>query len=203
MPDLYFDVHPSVAKMQKWLDELPAKTGHSLDEWAVLVRACGLKERKDRIAWLKDTHQLGTNSAWHIVDYANNSTTWDGDPAIYLQQAVGYVHAMFTKGKEWQRPIFERLVAAVRKLGKDVKVCPCKTIVPFYRNHVFAQVHPVTKTRLEFGIAVGKRKPTGRLKPNPRAKGNDRITHLFEIAGEKDVTAEVLKWMKLAYEEDA
>jgi hypothetical protein len=203
MSEVAYDVHPGVAMMSKWADELPARTGRSLDEWAALVRECGLKEAKDRRTLLKDTHKLGTNTAWYIVEYAADSATWDGDPAIYLRRAAGYVGAMFAGAKGWQRPIFERLVAEARKLGPDVKVCPCKTIVPFYRRHVFAEVKPATRTRLEFAVAIGGRKPTGKLKPNPRAKGNDRLTHLFEIAGEKDVTAEVFRWMRRAYEADA
>jgi hypothetical protein len=202
MSDLAFDVHPSVAMVQKWVEDLPAKTGRTLEEWAAMVRASRLKDRKERIAWLKEEHKLGTNSAWFIEDYTNNRATWDGDPKVYLRQAPLYVDGMFAKGKEWQRPIFEKLMAAARALGPDVKVCPCKTIVPFYRAHVFAQVMPATKTRLEFSVAIGGRKPTGKLRPNPRAKGNDRLTHQFVIESEKDVTAEVLKWMKVAYEAD-
>src|SRR5262249_17375128 len=113
-----------------------------------------------------------------------------------------YVDGMFAGGKLGLRPIFEKLVAEGRKLGKDVKVCPCKTIVPFYRNRVFAQVMPATKTRLEFALALGGVKPTGKLKATPRAKGNDRIKHLFELTTLKDIDAAVLKWLKAAYDAD-
>ncbi len=37
-----YDVHPSVAMVQKWTDELPGKTGRTLDEWAGLVRTWNL-----------------------------------------------------------------------------------------------------------------------------------------------------------------
>src|SRR5436190_18435933 len=96
--------------------------GRSLDKWAELVRNSKLAERKDRIALLKDKYGLGSNSAWHVVEYANDSHSWDGDPAVYLKQAAKYVRDMFDGNKAGLRPIFDRLYAAVRKLGPDVKV---------------------------------------------------------------------------------
>ena len=197
-----YDVHPGVAMMKKWADELPAKTGRDLDRWAKLVATCGIDARKDRIAWLKNHHGLGTNTAWHIVLYAEDRLTWDGDPAVYLAQAVKYVDGMFAGPKATLRPIFEALVAAARKLGKDVKVCPCKTIVPFYRKRVFAEVKPATRTRVELSFALAGEPVGGLLKPNPRADEKDRLKHQIHLATPADATAEVLGWLKTAYDRD-
>ena len=197
-----FDVHPGVAMVKKWTDELPTKTGRTLDQWAEVVRQSGLAERKDRIAWLKGTHRLGTNAAWHIAEYAADAVTWDGGPANYLRQAAEYAEAMFAEPKAALRPIFDRLLKEVRKLGKDVKVCPCKTIVPFYRARVFAEVKPATRTRVELSFALGDAPCTGKLRPNPRAKGNDRLKHQVALATVADIDAEVLGWLTAAYEAD-
>jgi len=35
--------------------------------------------------------------------------------------------------------------------------------VPLYRNHVFAQIKPTTKTRIDNGFALKDTKPAGRL----------------------------------------
>lgn len=194
-----FDVHPGVAMVQKWAAELPEKTGHTLNEWAELVNAAGLADRQERVAWLKDTHNLGTVTAWQIAEYATGSQTWDGDPAVYLRNATTYVTDLFAGGKAGLKPIFEKLMAEARKLGKDVKVCPCKTIIPFYRTRVFAEVKPATKTRLELALALGDAVFTARLRPNPRARGNDRLKQLFALTTVDDVDAEVLKTLKTAY----
>jgi hypothetical protein len=151
---------------------------------------------------MKEQYDLPTNTAWHIVQYAEDAQSWDGDPAVSLKQAVVSVAGMFAGARAGLRPIFEKLIAEGRKLGKDVKVCPCKTIVPFYRNRVFAEVKPATKTRLEFALALGDKKPTGKLQPNPRAKGNDRLKHLFELTTVKGIDTTVLKWLKAAYDAD-
>ena len=148
MPKIKYDVHPGIAMVKKWTDDLPAKTGRTLEEWAEFVRTQGPAEPKARRTWLKETHGMGTNSAWWIAQYTDDAATWDGDPAIYLKQAANYVEAMFTKGKEWQRPIFEAVYAEVRKLGKDAKVCRCKTMIPFYRRREFAE-HQMCVQRTE------------------------------------------------------
>ena len=203
MADSPYDVHPGVQMMQKWVEELPSKTGRTLDQWAELVSKLKTKVRKERIAFLKEKHKLGTNSAWFIVDYVEDKNTWDGDPAIYLKQAVKYVDGMFSGGTAGLRPIFEKLQTAARKLGKDVKVCPCKTIVPFYRNRVFAQVNPITKTRVELGLVLVDVPFKGLLKKNPRANEKDRIQHIIPLESPEDVTKEVLGWLKKAYDQDA
>jgi hypothetical protein len=198
--DIVYDVHPGVAMLQKWTDELPAKTGRTLEQWAALVRASPLTERKDLIAWLKAEFALGTNSAWTIVDYARDAASWDGDPNIYLRQAAEHVEAMFAGPKAGLRPIYEKIAAEVRKLGPDVRICPCKTQVPFYRDRVFAQVRPTTRTRLDLEMALGDGVPfDGRLKKNPRAKDGDRQKHLVALTAAADVDAEVRKWLKAAY----
>lgn len=197
-----YDVHPGVAMVRKWADELPAKTGRSLEEWAEAVRGCGLADPKARRAWLKAEHGLGTNTAFQIVEYANDRMTWDGDPAVYLRNAAAYVDALFAGAKAHLRQVFEAVVAEVRALGADVKVCPCKTIVPFYRNHVFAECRPATRTRLELALAIGTAKPTGRVVPNPRADAKDRLKHLIPLTSTADIDAEVRKWLRVAYHAD-
>jgi hypothetical protein len=189
--------------VRKWADELPEKTGRSLDQWAELIRKSKLPTSRERREWLKTEHGHGTNTAWWLVEYAEGSATWDGDPEVYLRNAAGYVEAMFGQGKEWQRPVFEAVAAFARTLGPDVKVCPCKTIVPLYRKRVFAELKPAAKTRLELALALGEAPFEGRLAPNPRAKGNDRLRHLIALTDMKDFNGAVKKWLKAAYKTDA
>src|SRR5262249_51574075 len=127
---------------------------------------------------------------------------WGGDPEVYLQEAVGWVEAMFAGPKAALKPLYEELLQAGLKLGKDVKVCPCQTIVPLYRNHVFAQIKPTTRTRIDLGLALKDTKPTKRLlDTGGRAKG-DRITHRLAITAAADIDGEVERWLETAYDLD-
>lgn len=197
-----YSVHPGVQMMQKWIAELKVKTGRSLDEWLALIRKSGPKDERARREWLKKEYGLGTNSAWWLAERAEGKGTETGDPDEYLVAAEGYVEMMFSGGKAALRPLYEELLKLAFKLGKDVKVCPCETIVPFYRNHVIAQVKPSTKTRIDFGLALGDLKPHGRLVDTGGFAKKNRITHSIPITSLADIDDEVKRWLKVAYDRD-
>ncbi len=197
-----YDVHPAVRTVQEWIASLKEKTGRSLDEWLDLVQKSGLSTAKERREWLKAEYQLGTNSAWWIADRAEGKGTEDGDPEAYLVAAAGYVTTMYAGAKAGLRPLHEQIVKLARKLGKDVKVCPCQTIVPLYRNHVFSQIKPTTRTRIELGFALGDTPETGRLIDTGGFAKKDRITHRVPIMTLEDIGDEVVRWLKVAYDRD-
>ena len=91
-----YGVHPGIAMVQKWIVDLPEKTGRSLDEWLALVEKSGPPSEAERREWLKKEHKLGTNSAWWIAERAAGKGYEDSDPEAYLVAATGYVEAMFS-----------------------------------------------------------------------------------------------------------
>src|SRR4030095_3216701 len=105
-----YGVHPGVSMVMKWIDDLPAKTGRSLDEWLKLIKKAGPKTEAERREWLKNEHGLGTNSAWWLAERAEGKGTEDSDPDAYLLAAEGYVEKMFAGKKESLRPIYDRLL---------------------------------------------------------------------------------------------
>lgn len=197
-----YGVHPGVALTQKWVGELKDRTGRSVEEWLRLIKKSGPNDEKARCEWLKAEYGLGTNSAWWLAERAEGKGTEVGDPDTYLQVAEVYVENMFAGGKAHLRPIYDALLKLGLSVGKDAKACPCQTIVPLYRNHVFAQIKPTTRTRIDFGLALGDTKAKGRLIDTGGFAKKDRITHRFEIASLKDIDDEVKRWLKIAYERD-
>ena len=188
--------------VQNWVETLKEKTGRSLDEWIKVVKKSGPPFEKERREWLKASHGLGTNAAWWIAERAEGKGLEDSDPAAYLQAAEGWVEAMFQGPRESLRPLYDDLLKLGFKLGKDVKVCPCKTIVPLYRNHVFAQIKPATRTRIDLGFALGKMNAVGRLIDTGGYEKKDRITHRIPITSRADIDDEVKRWLKVAYDLD-
>ncbi len=87
-------------------------------------------------------------------------------------------------------------------IGDDVKACPCQTIVPLYRRHVFAQIKPTTQTRIDLGFALGNMKTPKCIDTGGYAK-KDRITHRIPLESVKEIDKEVERWLKTAYELDA
>jgi Domain of unknown function (DUF5655)/Domain of unknown function (DUF4287) len=197
-----YGVHPSVAMVQSWVATLKEKSGRSLDEWLALVKEYGPKTERERCEWLKKEHGLGTNSAAWIAGRAEGKETETDSPEAYLKAAEGYVEAMFAGPKEALRPIYEELLRLGLSLGKDVKACPCRTIVPLYRDHVFAQIKPTTRTRIDLGIALGNRKAEGRLIDTGGYAKKDRITHRIGISSLEEIDGEVKRWLGVAYQAD-
>ena len=198
-----YSVHPGVALTQKWIEDLKQKTGRSLDEWMKYLKKNGPKDEKERREWLKKEHGLGTNTAWWLAERAEGKGKELGDPDAYLNAAEDYVETMFLGSKAGLRPIYDALLKLGLGIGKEAKACPCQTIVPLYRNHVFAQIKPTTRTRIDMGFALGDTKPKGRLIDTGGFAKKDRITHRIEITSLDDIDDEVKHWMKVAYDRDA
>jgi hypothetical protein len=198
-----YSVHPGVLMTQKWIGELKQKTGRSLEEWLKHIKKAGPADEKERRDWLKQEYGLGTNTASWLAERSFGKGEESGDPDLYLQQAERDVDKMFSGGKAALRPIYDALLKLGLKTGKEAKACPCQTIVPLYRNHVFAQIKPTTQTRIDMGFALGDMKPKGRLIDTGGFAKKDRITHRIPITSLDDIDDEVKQWLKVAYDRDA
>jgi hypothetical protein len=175
---------------------LKERTGRSIEDWVRVVKKSGPPTEKEQIAWLKEAHGITTNYALWIAKRVDGG----GSAAAYDPDAM--VEEMFARKKAGLRPIYDRMLALAFELGKDVCVSPCKTIVPFYRKHVFAQVKPTTVTRIDVGFALQDMKPSGKLVSTGGFEKGDRITHRIPVASLNEIDTEVRKWLKHAYEMD-
>jgi hypothetical protein len=190
--------------LQKWIKELPSKTGRSLDEWVRLAKRLGGATIDERRDWLKREHGFGTYNALWIAQRTEKGALGicEDDPDTYLKDTVQYVDEMYAGPKAGLRPIYDKLLEIGLALGDDVKACPCQSIVPLYRNHVFAQLKPTTRTRLDLGLALKDAPFTKRLIDTGGLAKRDRITHRIGIESVKQIDAEVKRWLKKAYELD-
>lgn len=198
-----YGVHPAVAHNLSIIENMPAKTGKSLEQWIAALRRGGPKgDEKAQVEWLKG-RGVGHTSACIIVERAaGRLEPWCGE-GEYLAEAGRSVDAMFAGKKAWMRPLFDLLMEASMGLGGDVKACPCQTIVPVYRKHVIAQIKPGTISRLDFGLALGNTGASGRLIETGGFAKRDRITHRIEVREAADVDAELKRWLRAAYDLDA
>jgi hypothetical protein len=197
-----YSLHPAVAHAQAMAENLAKTTGRPLAEWLKLVARQKFADARTMRQWLKDEHGLGMSSCGLIADAAIEGPDTLSVEA-YLRAAPAYVDALFAGPKAALRPLYEELLGLGLKLGPDVKVSPCKTFVPLYRKHVFAQLKPSTRTRLDLGLALGGLKATGRLVDTGGFAKKDRITHRIGISSPSDLDAETRRWLEQAYQLDA
>ena len=198
-----YSVHPSVPYTQKIIANLKTKTGRTIDEWIAFVKKSGPKTEPGRRVWLKETHKLGTNYAWWIAERAEGKGGDEDSPEAYLEQAPKYVVEMYAGKRSALKPIYDKLLKLGLGIGDEAKACPCKTMVPLYREHVFAEIKPATNSRIDLGLALAKiavRVPA-RIEAIKNSKGN-RITHRIPIESIDQVDEFVEKWLRKAYESD-
>ncbi len=187
--------------MQAIVKNLKDKTGKSLDEWTALLKKQGPVTVPEQKTWLKDEYGLGGSTVGVIVDHARGADE-EFQPETYLRNAPKYVDELFSGPKGHLRAICDELIAVALTFGDDVKVSPCKTFVPLYRNHVFGQIKPTTQTRVDLGLALGDAKTSKRLIDTGGLAKKDRITRRIELTSVKDIDAEVNKFLKAAFERD-
>lgn len=191
-----YSLHPGFALEVSCAAKLEELTGQTLEQWIRFVKRSGPATAKERADWLKTFHGLTTNYAKWVAERASGKS----GPEDYDPDAL--VDAMYV-GKEALRPMHEKLVGLGLALGEDIKICPCSTIVPIYRKHVIAQIKPTTKTRIDFGLALGDTPAKGRLIETGGFAKKDRITHRIAIASLADIDEFVERWLEKAYARNA
>jgi hypothetical protein len=202
-----FDLHPSVAMAQKWVADLPAKTGRSLEQWIDFIKRKKCPDEKAAREWLKADLKLGTNTAWWLAQnaFASDLSLVDHDPHRYLALAPEYVERQYGGRKAHLRPIFDALAKLARSIAPDVKVCPCETVVSIYREHLIANIKPSTQSRVDLGLWLvrhvrnSKAKLPARLIDTGGLKKKDRITHRIAIESTDDIDEFVEKWLRRAH----
>ncbi len=197
-----YSPHPSVAMVASWIETLKETTGRSVAEWVALVEAEGPEGQNARRDWLKKEHGLGGNSAMWIAARSYGKGLEDGDPEAYLLAAERYVDDMFGGDRAALRPLYDQLLSLCLNLADDVRASPATTLVSIYRRHVFAQIKPATKTRVDFGLALGDTPPEDRLVSTGGYEKKDRITHKIAVARPADIDGFLQKWLAIAYERD-
>jgi hypothetical protein len=202
-----YSLHPSVAYVQAIIDNLEANTGKSLQGWLRLLKAKGPKETKPRRDWLK-AQGLGSNQASLVEERARGekargfADTAEG----YLASATEYVERQYAGQKTALRPLYELALAAGLATGPEAKACPCQTVVPLFRTHVFAQLKASSLSRIDLGLALGDPRQLKAAGPRLLDTGGfakkDRITHRIELTKPADVDATVKRWLDVAYRRD-
>lgn len=170
----------------------PSKTGKSLEAWVKIAKASGLTKHGEIVKMLKGDHGMGHG-------YANLVAlqTLKGD--VTAAPAANDAESKWFEGEKAAiRPIYDAVMAAVAKLGKDVELAPKQTYMSVRRSKQFACVHPSTKTRLDLGLQLKGVAPAGRLEK--AGSWNAMVSHRVRLESAKDFDAEVKTWLKQAYD---
>jgi len=119
-------------------------------------------------------------------------------PAAGAPTEDDLVEAQYAGKKAGLRPVYDAVIAAVKKLGGDVEIAPKKAYVSLRRSKQFCIVQPSTPTRLDVGLNLKGKPTTARLEAS--GSFNAMVSHRVRLEKKQHVDAELKQWLKEAYE---
>jgi hypothetical protein len=172
--------------LQTMIDNMPEKTGKSLEEWKTLLKSKSFAKHSEAVKYLKEEHQVTHGFANTIVVLSKDENEAPDD----------LVHNQY-KGKENLIPIYEGLLSVVKTFGDDVKIATKKASVSVIRKKQFTLISPATKTRIDLGLKLKDKPVTERLE-NSGPFGT-MCTHRVKISSPEEIDTELKEWLKEAY----
>ncbi|MCF6359982.1 MAG: DUF4287 domain-containing protein [Cyclobacteriaceae bacterium] len=172
--------------LQTMIDNMPEKTGKSLEEWKIILNEKLFAKHSDGVKYLKTAHNVTHGFANTIITLSKEENM-TADDLITNQY----------RGKETLIPIYEKLIRIVKAFGEDVEIAPKKTSVSLKTKKQFALIQPSTKTRIDLGIKIKGREASGRLETS--GPFGSMCTHRVQITELDQVDEEVIAYLKEAY----
>lgn len=180
------------AAAQKMIDNLPAKTGKSLDQWLKILAGQTFEKHGEIVKWLKTEHAV-THGFANLIAHKHRDHIAGGPETV-----ADPVDAQYDGPKAALRPIYNKIIKLVSGFGQDVEIAPKKAYVSIRRNKQFALVQPSTKDRVDVGINLKGESPTARLEKS--GSFNAMVSHRVRLSKAGDVDAELKRWLKKAYD---
>jgi predicted transport protein len=180
-------------QLQTMIDNMPEKTGKSLTDWYKIVASSGAEKHGEIMKVLKGEHGV-------THGYANTITI------LYRDQAAGgapaeqdLLSSQYTGAKAGLKSVYDALISGVSRFGSDIEIAPKKTYVSLRRSKQFAIVQPSTSSRIDLGLNLKGTDATERLEGGKVFSG--MCTHKVRLSSTADVDAEVVGWLKQAYDQ--
>jgi len=176
---------------QAYLDTIKAKTGKGPDDFKKLAAQKGLTKYPEVMAWLKSEYGLGHGHANAMAQLLVNADKLKTPPNIALD-------AHFTGDKaRWRKP-YDALAAKVGKFGDDVTFGANQSYINVMKDGRKFAIIQLTALRMDIGIKLKGVEHNDRFQP--AGSWNAMVTHRVKIADPKEIDAEVVRWLKKAYE---
>jgi predicted transport protein len=169
------------------LNNIPEKTGKSLDEWLKILKAKAFSKHSEAVKFLKEEHNMTHGFANTIVHLSKG----DNDSSEDL------VSSQY-KGKENLKIIYDELAKKIQVFGNDIEFAPKKAYVSVRRSKQFAIIQPSTKTRLDLGLNIKNKEAEGKLEVS--GTFNAMCSHRVRLESLNDLSDDVWAWLKEAYD---
>jgi hypothetical protein len=161
-----------------------------VDDFAAALAAYGPLPHGKLVAVLKSDFGLTHGNANLIATKVRERDAGGPAPADDL------LEAQYAGAKAGLRPIHDRLVAVAIGFGPDVAVVVQKTADSLRRKKQFGVVQAASATRVQLGLNLGARPADPRV-----TETTGMCSHRVGLASVDAVDADVLGWLRAAYDE--
>ena len=184
------------------LANIEKRTGKSLAELVKIAKASGFSKHGEVRDHLKTTLGIGFGDANALAHYAAKPLAHhaaganDAPAAIAAAAPDDVVAALYVGPKAALRPIHDAVMARINSFGA-FEISPKKTYVSLRRKKQFAMLGPATTTRVELGLNIKSLPASDRLVE--QAAGG-MCNYKVKLADVSEVNAELVKWVRAAYD---
>jgi hypothetical protein len=180
--------------LEAQIRNIEATYGKPMADWLAIIAASGLTKHTEVVAMLKTEYGM-THGAAHRVSLVARQASpapagpdQDGDPA----------GALYTGRKADLRPLHDALMTAISAFGDDVDQVAKKGYLSLRRRKQFAMIQPSGAGRIDVGLILKDVPAGGRLES--AAGFNALFTHRVRLAGPAGLDAELMGWLRTAYD---
>jgi hypothetical protein len=177
--------------MESMIRTLKEKTGKTIEQWVALAKKSGAAKHGEVVQHLKSEHGL-------THGYANLVAHQTFQSAAIHADGGDLIAAQYAGKKAGLRPVYDALIEKINAFGGDIEIAPKKAYVSLRRKKQFAILQPSTADRLDVGINLKDAPATGRLEAS--GSWNAMVSHRVRVASKADVNAELVGWLKKAYD---
>ena len=174
--------------LEAQIRNIEQRYGKPLGEWIALVKESGLTKHTDIVAMLKSQYGMSHGSAHRVALKAREAEASGRDP----------VSELYSGKKASLKPLHDALMAVITTFGDDIEQAPKKGYLSLRRKKQFAMIQPTTATRIDIGLILKDVPTTERLES--AASFNALFTHRVRVNTIDDVDAQVIAWLKQAYD---
>jgi predicted transport protein len=176
--------------LQTQLANIEKSTGKTLAEWNQILEGSGLAKHGELVSFLKNQHGFTHGNANTLVHMAKQSH------AGAAENETDWIAEQY-KGKEELKEWYDKIMAGINQLGGDIEVAPKKAYVSLRRKKQFAIIQPSTKARMDIGINIKGKEPSGMAEK--AGSWNAMCTHRIKLETASGINDELMNWIKDAY----
>jgi predicted transport protein len=182
--------------LEAQIRNIEQRYGKPLSKWIAIVKESGLTKHTDIVAMLKSQYGMSHGSAHRVALKAREA---DAASIVKAAEAAGRgpIADLYSGKKAGLKPLHDALMTAITNFGDDIELAPKKGYVSLRRKKQFAMIQPTT-TRIDVGLILKEVPTTERLES--AANFNALFTHRVRVNTINDVDAQVIAWLKQAYD---